>query len=162
MANNSKILLFLFTLLLYPIYYLHADPLPHGCEIKDFNYYNQNIVLNDTGQQAFYLIQNHSNRSIRMQRIETRNVFMSPPLTAKIDPMSWGAFASNISNFHFQCFILENENLFPAACSTVIEICKYPRARFAQSNQGNYWVSINKSQQQVLNDAVSKGIYLKW
>lgn len=162
MCVNVKVLLYLLILLSYPIYSVNAEIFPRGCELKDFGYENDRLILNSTGQQSFYLIQNRSNREIRLQRVELRDIFISPPLTAKISAMNWAAFASDVENFNFQCFILENDNAFPIDCQNVIDICKYPRARFAKSNMGNYWVSINKLQQQVLNDAVTKGIYLKW
>ncbi|HAT8961810.1 TPA: enhanced entry protein EnhB, partial [Legionella pneumophila subsp. pneumophila] len=29
-------------------------------------------------------------------------------------------------------------------------------------NMGNYWISTNKSQNEVIQESVAKGIYLKW
>lgn len=141
---------------------LFAESFPHGCEVTGFGYSENYLIVNDTGEQSFYLIQNRSDKTIELQRIETKEVFMSPPLTAKLEPANWAAFASDIENLHFQCFYTENENTTRVQCRDVLDVCKYPRVKFALSNMGNYWVSANKSQKQVINDATAKGIYLRW
>ena len=140
----------------------YAEPFPRGCEITGFSFDNGTLLINDTGRQSFYLIRNHGTTPIQLQRIETRDVFMSPPLIAKIDATNTAAFASDVANFHFQCLTTNTEAVTPIDCRDVLEVCEYPRVKFALSNMGNYWVSINKTQQEIINDAVSKGIYLKW
>ncbi len=140
----------------------HCNAFPRGCEVRDFGYNQGHLVVNETGKQSFFLIRNQSSLPIKMQRVETRDVFMSPPLTAQIEPSNWAAFASDVSEFHFECLSSQNDDLTTIDCRDVLEICEYPRVRFALSNMGNYWVSVNKAQQQIIEDAVSKGIYLKW
>lgn len=139
-----------------------ASHFPRGCEVTGFGYNGTNLVVNETGNQAYYLIQNRSPKTIEMQRVESRDAFMSPSLTAKLDPDNWAAMASDISNLHFQCYVISGENSEKVDCRDVLDVCQYPRARFALSNMGNYWVSINKEQRQIINDSVAKGIYLKW
>ena len=87
---------------------------------------------------------------------------MNPPLAAKLDGANWGAFASDIENMYFQCFVKQNDEPVRVNCEEVIDICQYPRVKFALSNMGNYWVSTNKSLMQVINETSSKGIYLRW
>lgn len=135
---------------------------PHGCEVRGFGFNDTQLILNETGEQSFYLIQNRSNKPIELQRIETREVFMSPSLNAKLDPLNWAAFASDVENLHFQCFIKEEETIRTLDCRDVLDVCQYPRVKFALSNMGNYWVSTNKSQNEVITDATKKGIYLRW
>lgn len=138
------------------------NPFPHGCEVKGFDYKENNLIINQTGDQSFYLVQNRSNQPIELQRFEAQEVFMSPPLKAKLEPSNWAAFASDVANFNFQCFINENDANKQVNCSEVLDVCQYPRVKFALSNMGNYWVSINKPQSQVINESASKGIYLRW
>lgn len=140
----------------------YAEAFPRGCEVTGFGFNSGHLVLNEAGNQSFYLIKNHSATPIQLQRVETHDVFMSPPLTAKFEPTSWAAFASDVENFHFECLTTDAESITTIDCRDVLEVCQYPRVRFALSNMGNYWVSVNKTQQQVINDAVAKGIYLKW
>jgi hypothetical protein len=154
-----------------------AGTFPRGCEVTGFGFSQDQLIVNDNGQQAFYLIQNRSNMQIELQRFETREVFMSPSLTAKLAPSNWAAFASDIENLNFQCFSHKKDssikgennnqstnaaNLVQVDCRTVLDVCQYPRVKFALSNMGNYWVSTNKSQQDVINEATRKGIYLRW
>jgi len=135
---------------------------PRGCEVTGFGYNGTNLVVNESGNQTYYLVQNRSQKNIEMQRFETREVFMSPSLTAKIQPGNWAALASDVSSLNFQCFTVEEANSVKVDCREVLDVCQYPRVRFALSNMGNYWVSINKSQKQIISDSVAKGIYLKW
>jgi hypothetical protein len=97
-----------------------------------------------------------------LERHETGDAFMSPPLQATLDPMNWGAFASDVKNVNFKCYKHIGENTSQVDCRDVLEVCQYPRVRFALSNMGNYWISSNKSQYAVIQDSVAKGIYLKW
>ncbi len=135
---------------------------PHGCEVRGFGFSQGHLVINETGKQAFYLLQNFTASQIELQRVEKKEVFMSPSLTAKLSPSNWAAFASDIENLHFQCAIKKEENLLPVDCRAVLEVCQYPRVKFALSNMGNYWVSTNKAQQEVITEATRKGIYLHW
>ncbi len=87
---------------------------------------------------------------------------MSPSLFVKLEPGSWAAFASDMPYLTFECRTTENEQTKLINCAEALEICEYPRAKFALSNMGNYWVSANKPQRDIVNDAASKGIYLHW
>lgn len=135
---------------------------PRGCEVSGFGYSQNYLLLNDTGRQSYYLIQNRSNIRIEMEHQAAQEAFMSPPLHATLDPMTWGAFASDIKNLNFKCYKRFAENADPVDCRDVLDICQYPRVRFALSNMGNYWVAFNKSQNAVIQESVAKGIYLKW
>jgi hypothetical protein len=138
---------------------------PRGCEVRGFSFNQNYLVLNEKGEQAFFLVQNRSNKVIELEHVETKEVFMSPKLHSKLDPLQWAAFSSDEENLHFKCFIqtqdIENPTL-TVNCGEVLDVCQYPRAKFALSNMGNYWVSTNKSLGQVIKDTSAKGIYLRW
>ena len=136
--------------------------IPKGCEVKGFAYSENFLVLNEHGNQEFYLLQNHSNKAIEMELYETKDVFMSPKLHSKLEPSRWSALASDVVDLHFKCYTQEGEITTILNCSDVLDICQYPRVKFALSNMGNYWVSTNKEQGQVIKDAVAKGILLRW
>ena len=139
-----------------------AAKYPRGCEVSGFGYNESYLILNDLDKQSFYLIQNQSDQKIELKRFETRDVFMSPTLEVKLDPGKWAAFAADIENLHFNCYATNDSNTQMIGCSEVLDVCQYPRVKFALSNMGNYWVSTNKSQQRVIKDAVAKGILLRW
>lgn len=136
---------------------------PRGCEVTGYGFIENDLVLNEKGNQAFYLMQNHSNKKIELEHYETRaDAFMSPKLETKFDTQSWAAFASDIQNMHFRCYTKENNDRMLVSCRDAIDICQYPRVKFALSNMGNYWISTNKPRDQVIKDAVAKGILLRW
>lgn len=135
---------------------------PRGCEVTGFGYNQKNLIVNETGNQSYYLVQNRSNSRVELERINTEEAFMSPPLHASLDPMNWGAFASDIKNLNFKCFKNTEENITLIDCRDVLEVCQYPRVKFALSNMGNYWISFNKPLGTIIQESVAKGIYLKW
>lgn len=139
-----------------------ATPFPRGCEISGFSYAGRYLVLNGEGTQTFFLLQNRSNQPIQLQRHETRDVFMSPKLESNLAPSNWSAFASDEQSMNVQCTMIQGEAKTPVNCSDVLDVCRYPRVRFALSNMGNYWVATNKTQDLIIKEAVAKGIYLKW
>lgn len=139
-----------------------SSTFPRGCEVSGFEYQQNYLILNDTGEQSYYLIQNRSDAKIELERYETDDVFMSPPLQATLESMNWAAFASDVKNLNFKCYKhIENDTSI-VDCRDVLDVCQYPRVRFALSNMGNYWISFNKPQNEVIQDSVAKGIYLKW
>lgn len=140
----------------------NAGSFPRGCEVTGFGYSQNYLVLNASGEQSFYLIQNRSDAKIELERYDTDEAFMSPPLQASLEPLNWGAFASDVKNLNFKCYKHTEDNTAITDCRDVLEVCQYPRVRFALSNMGNYWISSNKTQNEVIQDAVAKGIYLKW
>lgn len=135
---------------------------PRGCEVTGFGYNQNFLILNEKGDQSFYLLQNRSNNKIELERHENTETFMSPPLQATIEPSYWAAFASDVKNLYFKCYQHVNGDVQSVDCRDVLEICQYPRVKFALSNMGNYWISSNKPQNAIIQDAVAKGIYLKW
>lgn len=135
---------------------------PKGCEVKGFGYSDRYLIVNQTGNQTFYLIQNKSSATIELQRYETRDVFMSPNLEGILKPSAWAGFASDIQDMHFQCVIRKGHDINPVPCQEVLDVCQYPRVKFALSNMGNYWVSLNKSQSRVIKEAIAKGLLLRW
>lgn len=136
---------------------------PRGCEVTGYGFNQNDLVINDTGTQSYYMIQNRSDKQIQLEHMETRpDIFMSPKLETKIDTQSWAAFASDIQNMHFRCYTQENGDKLIVNCRDAIDVCQYPRVKFALSNMGNYWISTNKSREQVIKDSVTKGILLRW
>jgi hypothetical protein len=139
-----------------------ASTFPRGCEVTGFGFAQNNLILNDDGQQKYYLIQNHSEAKVELERQDTPEEFMTPPLQASLDPLMWAAFSSDVKNVNFKCFKHLDENVNQIDCRDVLDVCQYPRARFALSNKGNYWISVNKIQSDIIQESVAKGIYLKW
>lgn len=143
---------------------LSASPFPRGCEVTGYGFSQPFLVLNEKGQQAFYLLQNRTSYTIELEHYEThKEVFMSPSLATQVAANHWAAFASDVDNFYFKCYRkINNETRTLIDCRDTLEVCQYPRAKFALSNMGNYWVSTDKPLSQVITDASRKGIFLHW
>ena len=139
-----------------------ALALPQVCENTGFGFDDPYVIFNDSGNQTFFLIQNHSDMNIELQRVETEDTFMSPKLQSKLKPNRWSAFASDTSNVHFECLTNLDAKRMRLNCREALTICQYPRVKFALSNMGSYWVSTNKPQKQVIRDSIKKGILLRW
>lgn len=141
-----------------------AQGFPGGCKVSGFGFNGAHLVLNRDGNQTYFLVQNKITYPIELQRIETHNLYISPPLTAHIDGGNWAAFASDVDHMVFQCLNVTDANQpVKVNCEQVLAICQYPNVRFAASNMGNYWVSVNKNQQEIINDSTkATGIYLRW
>jgi hypothetical protein len=153
----------LFAASLFSVNTYAESTFPHGCEVSGYRFDGNTLVLNETGQQAFYVMQNRSSQQIEMEHVETRpDVFMSPKLESKLASLRWAAFASDVADTHFKCYTQQNGERLLVNCRDALDVCQYPRAKFALSNMGSYWVSTNKPKEQVIKDAVAKGIYLRW
>lgn len=139
-----------------------AGTLPRGCEVVGFSFVQNNLILNDKGDQTFYLIQNHAENQVTLERIEAQEAFMSPKLTTKLDSARAAAFASDVQDLNFQCFMQVEGKPSVVNCAEMLDVCQYPRAKFPLSNMGNYWISTNKAAVQVIKDAAAKGILLRW
>lgn len=139
---------------------------PRGCESTGFVFYHNFLVINEHGNQTFYMIQNKTSQTVELEHFETKtDAFMSPKLEAKISPSNWSAFASDVEQLYFRCYLQQNgdkSDRTAVNCGDYLNVCQYPRVRFALSNQGSYWVSTNKLQAQVIKDATAKGIFLHW
>lgn len=140
-----------------------AVAFPRGCEVSGFGFDGPYVVFNDAEKQSFFLIQNHSNINIELQRLNTHEAFMSPKLQSKLNVNKWSAIATDISDLYFECFKHSSDGEPQRiSCRDVLTICQYPRVKFALSNMGSYWVSTNKPQEQVIQESIKKGILLRW
>lgn len=137
---------------------------PKGCEVSGFGFQQGHLILNDNNHQTLFMLQNIGFTQVQLEHVETRpDVFMSPKLESKMNANQWSAFSSDISNFYFKCTITEADNSTKQVnCENYLSVCQYPRAQFPLSNKGNYWISTNKELNVVIQEAVKKGIYLKW
>lgn len=143
------------------VHSLSAESFPPGCKVVGFRYENNYLHLNEDGKQTLYLIQNRADSTIEIERSDSGNVFMSPPLHISMSPLNWSAFSSD-EKVHFKCYKRIMDDIIPIDCGAVLDVCQYPRVRFAVSNMGNYWIASDKTQQAVIQEATRKGIYLKW
>lgn len=158
-CNPRSGLFFLMSLLWSSL--LFATPFPHGCEVTGFGFLQSDLILNETGAQTLYLIQNHAHEPVFLERVEDAEHFMNPKLEVKLDASNWSSFASDIQYLHFRC-LSSSEEKTVVNCAEILDVCQYPRVKFALSNMGNYWISTNKGLDQVIQETTHKGILLRW
>jgi len=139
-----------------------ATSFPKGCEASGFQYDGLELVLNEEGKQTLYFIKNNDRQGITLKYREDKAVFMSAGWQTDVSPRRWAAFAADEKNMHFQCIARGRHQQEQVDCKQVLELCQYPRVKFAGSNMGNYWVSENKSLRQTMRAAIKKGILLRW
>tara|TARA_Y100001956_G_scaffold82770_1_gene105495 strand:+ start:3147 stop:3644 length:498 start_codon:yes stop_codon:yes gene_type:complete len=163
-GNNNYYMVFILRviLLIYMAQSSFAAIFPKGCEKTGFGYNGPLLTFNHANEQAYFLIHNRSYQPIKLKHVETTDVFMSPSLTAYLKPNYWAAFASDMPEQLFQCVVIEEKIPKQVNCRDVLDVCQYPRVKFALSNMGNYWVAVNKAQRQVIQESTKKGIFLKW
>lgn len=155
--------LFFMLTLVVPSFVSAATIFPHGCESTDFQFHQGNLILNPQGEQRLFMIYNHTLSQLEIKRFLSEDEFMMANFLVYLGAGNWSAFASNITNLQFECSSkTEDGATTKVDCAQFLDVCVYPRAKFAVSNMGNYWVSANKQQQDVVNDAATKGIYLHW
>ncbi len=156
---------------------------PRGCKPVGFQFKNGFLVLTPVspqeGQssetapqtelesspkipQGLYFLHNISQQRIQLKGYKLPDQIFSADHFNVIEPMQWGTFAVDDSMAVLRCDIGSTHESTRINCAETIEICQYPRAKFADHNKGTYWVS----QSTTLHDAVqasdSNGILLRW
>lgn len=158
--NSSLVFMTYFTFFIVNI--SSASTFPRGCEVSGYGYQQNFLTLNEKGTPSLFLIENNSREAIELELYEANSEQMSPKLHSKLDQGRWAAFASDVRSQHFKCYTQQGDTINIINCSDVLDVCQYPRVKFALSNMGSYWVSTNKEQGQVIHDAAAKGIFLHW
>lgn len=158
---NRLLLRLLFIVLVIPSL-SHAYSFPKGCEAMGHQFSDGKLLLNPAGEQTLYLMRSFSRDHIELKRYQSQQSFMSPTMSAKLLPKRWAAFASDVKDMQFRCYNVSKKDEQIINCANVLQVCQYPRAKFATSNKGNYWVSVNKSLRNSMRDAINKGILLRW
>lgn len=111
--------------------------------------------------QTLYLIHNLSGHSIYLKAKKLPDVPFSPTHENTIRPNQWAAFAVNQKELQFTC-TMAGTGGGQIDCTNTFELCQYNHAKFAQHNQGTYWVVKSASRSQAKWGSIRSGILLKW
>lgn len=154
--------------IILPIAYAKAVTFPRGCEATGYEFNAQQLVLNASKdpslpQQTLFLIRNKTTSRLHLKYEEQQDVIISPDWETELNRNHWAAFATDKNGLHFNCTLLDRKTgRTPVDCATQVDVCQYPRAKFALSNRGDYWVATNESLHRVVRAAINKGILLRW
>lgn len=155
---------------------------PHGCRHLGYGYKDGLLILkpapnnsikpktpkiaaNEQQPQAvpiqtLYLIHNLSGHSIFVKVKKMADQPFSPTHENTIRPNQWAALAVNQKELHFTCAMAGTGE--QTECTNLFELCQYNHAKFAQHNQGTYWVVKSSSRAQAKWGSIRSGILLKW
>ena len=129
---------------------------PIGYEFKD-NLLILKPVSNKERIQTLYLIHNVSHQPVYMEIKKLDTQAFSPSYENTINPNSWGAFALNQEVLQLSC----STHGSPLDCWDILELCQYNNAKFAEHNQGTYWIVKSGSRSHAVYGAIHNGILLK-
>ena len=139
---------------------------PHGCRDVGYEFKNQLLVLKPQSEehpQTIYLIHNLSHGHLLLQLEKLPQHTFSPHYKNVVRPNQWGAFATDQSIMQFKCSKATRRSAGEQIdCGHVLELCQYTRAKFADNNMGNYWAVVSKTRRGAMNEAIAKGILLRW
>lgn len=164
---------------------IQAAPLqfPRGCKPVGFQFKNGFLVLTPVspqeGQspdtvaqtelepsskkpQSLYFLHNISQQRIQIKGYKLPDQTFSADHFNVIEPMQWGTFAVDDSMAVLRCDIGSTHESTRINCAETIEVCQYPRAKFAEHNKGTYWVSQSTTLQDAIQASDSNGILLRW
>lgn len=161
-------ILVLISFLFFSPLILAATTFPRGCEAVGFQYINNEIKLqpvkNEKNEvQTLYLLHNQAKFIIEVQNKVDKELIVAPIWKVSLRQKRWAAFAIDKKSILFNCKKPERNGTVAAInCQDVLAICQYPRAKFSLSNLGTYWVTNNRSKNEVVRRASGKGILLRW
>lgn len=139
----------------------------HGCEEIGHEFQRGKLafipVQESEEDQTLYFIHNVSYDRIKIESQKTYTTSLYPIWETTINSDNWAAFAVDRDNITFKCYEDDyGEFTREVNCRDVVEVCQFPRAKFAEHNQGNYWISTNRSKYGTRNEVIRKGVLLKW
>jgi hypothetical protein len=144
----------------------YAAKFPRGCQAVGYEFHNGELILTPVrGEpgplQTLYFMHNKSFSRVQLTAKKMLGQTFSPAYPNVIDPDQWGAFAIDQEQLDFVCSNEYRRGRLED-CERLLEICQYPRAKFAEHNMGTYWVSnsetLTDSVEQVTTDF---GVWLR-
>lgn len=135
-----------------------------GCHQLGYTYDRGHLVLEpvqvEDYDQTLYFIHNNSSSQIKIQYYKSQATLHYPLWETSVRSDRWAAFATDKVGLQFQCLSGYGNQVID--CSSVLQVCQFPRAKFAEHNRGNYWITSNRSKYSSRNAAIRKGILLRW
>lgn len=139
----------------------------HGCEEVGFRFDNGRLafipVQKTEENQTVFFIHNVSNTRLKIEFHKTFRTNLYPVWETTVNSDNWAAFATDRADISFTCLQEDyGDYTDEVDCGEVLQVCQYQNAVFASHNQGNYWISSNRSKYGTRNEVIRKGVLLKW
>lgn len=146
----------------------NAEPkqFPNGCKPVGFSYVDGKLVLTpiftSENVQTIFLFHNRAGHPVRFVSEKMPGQDFVPQYIHSIDPDQWSAFSMSSKHLQFACSSHDGEISSPVSCSETLDVCQYPRAKFADHNSGTYWLKNGATLQEMIQIIVDDGILLRW
>ena len=140
---------------------------PRGCDEVGFTFQGNNLILTPTSEnpeQTLYLLHNLAGKRIQLVTQQPwRKKITDFNWKSSLDPYRWTAFALSRKNIAFMCRYdyISHEDRY-INCMKALEVCEYPRAKFAEGKMGTYWIAENSSMREIVRRTIRSGILLRW
>ena len=137
---------------------------PEGCVSKHYEYKNNNLILEiNSSEQSLYLFHNISDTDYWVNHPVTKVPGVSAGWASILNAGQWSALAiyqnSNSENFAISCETMGKDGeLTYHDCRNVLRTCIMEKAEFKSGDKGSYWVSENKSLNDLVREIKSRDI----
>jgi len=139
---------------------------PRGCKTVGYQFQAGQLILDpqvEDSDQTVYLIGNRSRGRLLVKFKEQEYALIHPNWQTEINYNRFSAFATDEKNIHFTCQKIHRGKVGDKVdCGETLKICQYPRAKFAEHNLGNYWITHNQSLNQAVRAIIRRGVLLRW
>jgi len=134
-----------------------------GCHEVGHRFVDNQLVLEplkvEDYDQTVFFIHNVSSDNLVLRYVPTTRDDIFPLWQTEIDSNRWAAFATDRTGMRFSCSSIYDD--YKINCQQALEVCQYPRAKFAAHNKGNYWLSGNKFKYPTRSEVIHKGVLLR-
>lgn len=145
--------------------YADTHHFPHGCHKRGYQFKDNKLILKQSPKknQTLFFIYNPTKHDVNIRISKEGLKPYHPDYRKTLYFGRWGSFAMRGASLNFSCYDPSTTELngHQISCKHALRLCQFTNAVFDGSNRGTYWVKVNQNLRGVMNEAVSKGIYLK-
>jgi len=144
---------------------------PSGCRDLGHAFQYGDLILDPSyakTSQTLFFIYNTSGHDILIRK-EPKQKYI-PSYSNVVHLGEWGSFAMDLRQLKLSCNVVysfnpkdlrEPKEVSPVDCSSVLKVCEYNNAKFAEHNKGSYWVMQSNTLKKSILGSIQSGILLR-